>query len=343
MPRVSDSPTMKSMLRSRFRGAMLGLAVGDALGFPFEGSTHSFMAALGPDAMQAFEAHRSGYFPPGQFSDDTQMSIATVEAILAAKGFSGRGIAEAFLPLWRENRIIGRSPGCTEAIERLIERTTDWRTSGCEEGRAGNGAAKRAIPLGLWNYDEPQRLVEETVLAAEITHRDPRAVAGAVGVAAAVAYAITHREVILGDWIDAVSAGMSPIAPAFARHLQELPHLLSRGEAEAIRTIGRFGFDDPGLAPHDRVSPFVVPSVMTAFYWFLRHPDDWVATVAGCLRSGGDVDTIASIGGGISGAFNGEGAVPEPLRRGVVDRERILQIADRLHALKEGARARTGR
>jgi len=334
---------MKSMLRSRFRGALLGVAVGDALGFPFEGSTHSFMAALGPDAMQAFEAHRSGYFPPGQFSDDTQMSIATVEAILAAKGFSGRAIAEAFLPLWRENRIIGRSPGCTEAIERLIERTADWRTSGCEEGRAGNGAAKRAIPLGLWNYDEPERLVEETVLAAEITHRDPRAVAGAVGVAAAVAYAITHREVILGEWIDAVSTGMAPIAPAFARHLQELPHLLSRGEPEAIRTIGRFGFDDPGLAPPDRVSAFVVPSVMTAFYWFLRHPDDWRATVAGCLRSGGDVDTIASIGGGISGAFNGEGGIPEPLRREVVDRDRIIQLADRLHAAKEGARARSGR
>ncbi len=293
--------------------------------------------------MTAFEAHRSGYFPPGQFSDDTQMTLATVEALLAAKGFSGPSLVESFLPLWRENRIIGRSPGCSEAIERLVDRTADWRTSGCEVGRAGNGAAKRVSPFGLWNYDEPERLLEETTLAAEITHRDPRAVAGAVGVAVAVAHGLTRREIILGEWIDDVSGAMAPIAPAFARHVESLPALLSRSESESVRVIASLGFDDAGLAPHDRVSPFVIPSVMTAFYWFLRYPDDWVETVGGCLRSGGDVDTIAAIGGGISGAFNGVTSIPKSLREQVVDRDRILQLADRLHALKEGQRSQASR
>ena len=340
---MSDAPSLKAMLRPKFRGALMGVAVGDALGFPFEGSTRSFMAALGPDALRAFEAHRSGYFPPGQFSDDTQLTLATVEALVAARGFDGAKIAASFLPLWRENRVIGRSPGCSEAIERLIDRTADWRTSGCEEGRAGNGAAKRAIPLGLWNYDEPERLVEETVLAAEITHRDRRAVAGAVAVAAAVAYSLTRREVILGEWIDAVSTAVAPVEPGFVRNLQELPRFLSIGEREAVTAIASLGSGAGSAAMTDGVTPFVVPSVMTAFYWFLRHPDDWSATVGGCLRSGGDVDTIASIGGGISGAFHGVDAIPKPLRSSLVDGEGIVALADRFHSLKEGSRPERGR
>ena len=335
---MSDPMTLKAMLRPKYRGALFGVAIGDALGFPFEGSSHSFMAALGPDALHAFEAHRSGYFPPGQFSDETQLTLATVESLLAARGFRGDALAESFLPLWRENRVIGRSPGCTEAIERLIQRTADWRTSGCEEGRAESGAAKRMVPLGLWNYDEPDRLVEDAILAAEITHRDRRAVAGAVAVAASVAYSLTRRDLILGEWIDAVAGACAPLSSEFARVLRDLPRFLSMGEKEAVVAIAQLSddFSDPtgggGAAP-------VVSTVVTAFFWFLRHPDDWRETVGGCLRSGGDVDTIASIGGGISGAFNGIDAIPEVLRQTVVDRDRIVDLADRLHMLKEGVRS----
>ncbi|MGA1489839.1 MAG: hypothetical protein ACO4B3_12650, partial [Planctomycetota bacterium] len=53
---VVRTPSLRAMLRPKFRGALLGAAVGDALGFPFEGSSRSFMAALGPDALRAFEA-----------------------------------------------------------------------------------------------------------------------------------------------------------------------------------------------------------------------------------------------------------------------------------------------
>lgn len=340
---MQDAPTLKALVRPRFRGTLLGVAVGNALGFPFEGSTHSFMAALGPDAMRAFEAHRSGYFPPGQFSDDTQLTLATCEAILGEERFDGKSIAESFLPLWRENRIIGRTPGVSEAVERLIAGKADWRTSGCEEGRAGNGAAKRITPIGLWNYDEPEKLADEAILTAQITHRDPRAVAGAVGVAAAIAYSLTHRSVILGEWLDHVGCAMRPIAPAFAALLERFPGLLSKSEESAVQEISTLGYDDPDLAPPDRVTPFVVPSVMTAFYWFLRHPDEWVRTVGGCLRSGGDVATIASIGGGLSGASNGVEAIPAPLREALVDRDRIVRTADRLHTAKEAQRAKRRR
>ena len=333
---MSDQPTLKAQLRTKFRGALVGVAVGDALGFPFEGSTHSFMAALGPDALHAFEAHRSGYFPPGQYSDNTQLTLASTESLVKKNGFDGAALAEEFLPLWRENSIIGRSPGCSEAIERLLERTADWRSSGCEEGRAGNGAAKRAIPFGLWNYDEPQRLVEETSAAAEITHRDRLAVAGAVGVAAAISYGLTHRDLILGEWLDTVGGAVAAVSGSFAKEIAELPRFLSIPEPEAVTQIAA-----RIPSPENRVAVRegdVLPSVLTAFYWFLRSPDDWSATVEGCLRSGGAVDTIASMGGGISGAFNGEDSIPDSLRGTLVDRDRILSLADRLYSAKEGQR-----
>ena len=90
---MADEPTLRSRLKSRFRGTVLGAAVGDALGFPFEGSSRSFVMAIGSDAITHYEKHRSGYFPEGQYSDDTQMSLATIESIVEAGGVDGAGIS----------------------------------------------------------------------------------------------------------------------------------------------------------------------------------------------------------------------------------------------------------
>ncbi|MFQ5654986.1 MAG: ADP-ribosylglycohydrolase family protein, partial [Planctomycetota bacterium] len=310
---MASDRSLKALLRPRFRGTILGGAIGDALGFPFEGTSRSFMVALGDDITDSFAKHRSGYFPQGQYSDDTQMTIATVEAILKAERVDGRAIADAFVPLWRENRIIGRGNACSEAIQRLIDGTADWRSSGAEEGRAGNGAAMRAAPIGLWDYDQPERLIVDGEIAASITHHDPSAIAGAAAVAAGVAYNLTHREVILGDLLDAVSGAAGRFDAELASHIRDLPRYLSLPGEKALEEISTLGLSGPYRETREGITPSVVPTVLIALYYFLRTPTQYVDAVRNCLLVGGDVDTTASVVGSLSGALNGIEGIPEHL------------------------------
>lgn len=331
-------PTLKSLLKSRFRGTLLGGAIGDALGFPFEGCSSSFMVALGDEAIERFARHRSGYFVAGQYSDDTQLTLATVEALLEKRGFDGAAIARQFIPLWQENRIVGRGRASTEAVERLIRGVADWQSSGAEEGRSGNGAAMRAAPFGLWDFDDPDRLIEHTTAASRITHNDATAIAGAIAIASAVAYNLTHRDVILGEFIDFVGAATRRVDRAFADHLNSLPRWLSLREDLAIGEISATGSAGPYRESHDGISPFVLPSVLIALYYFLRAPHDYGAAVRGCLFAGGDVDTTAAMAGSVSGALNGEGALPPKLVEALTNSAEIRALADRLLELKVGVR-----
>jgi ADP-ribosylglycohydrolase len=81
-------------LQSRFRGAILGSAVGDALGFPYQDYSRSFMRSLLGSLTAGFSRHHSGFYPLGQYTDDTQMALAVGEAIIEAGGVSGQSMAE---------------------------------------------------------------------------------------------------------------------------------------------------------------------------------------------------------------------------------------------------------
>ncbi|MEM7164600.1 MAG: ADP-ribosylglycohydrolase family protein [Planctomycetota bacterium] len=338
---TADEPSLRERLKPRFRGTLLGGAIGDALGFPFEGSSRFFVCALGDEAVQRFERHRSGYYAAGQYSDDTQMTLALANSIVEHGVVDGAKVAAAFVPLWRENRIVGRGGACSEAVQRLIDGSATWETSGAEEGRAGNGAAMRAAPLGLWNHDRPHELLHDVELTSRITHTDVRAVAGAAVVATSVSYNLTHHDVILGDFLDVVGQAAGHFSDGFAQSLQQLPRLLSLREEEAVAEIAKSGLDSAYRESSDGITPFVVPTVLIALYAFLRSPNDFEGALRCCLQAGGDVDTTASICGSISGALNGIDGLPPALVDGVVDGDQIVAVADAMYALKAAGRGRS--
>ncbi len=341
--RAGEELSLRTRLKPRFRGTLLGGAVADALGFPFEGSSRSFMRALGNDVAERFEKHRSGYFPAGQYSDDTQLAIATMEAILESGGVDGQTVANHYVPLWRENRVIGRGDSTTEAIMKLISGKATWENSGVPRGRAGNSAASRAPVVGLWDYDQPERLLEDVATVSRITHRDERALAGAAAVAAAVAYNVTHRELILGEFLDATAKAAAHFHADFGRWLRDFPRYLSMSEDAALDLFASLGLEqNAARGVRDGVSSFVVPTVLVALYFFLRSPTDYLRTVRNCLLVGGDVDTVSAVAGSISGAYNSVEVIPKSLLGSILNRETMLQLADRFHHSKEERRgART--
>jgi ADP-ribosylglycohydrolase len=334
---------------SRFTGCILGQAVGDALGFPVEGWPAEQTAAAVTPFPNHFTSHPCGLFPPGQYTDDTQMMRAILTSLLerCPEASEGRDrvdptdIAARFVPLWRDGEIVGRGGATTEAVLRLMAGVS-WRESGTPAPRAGNGSAMRTAPLGLWLYDDPAALAQAAADVSRITHADPRCLAGAVAISAAVAYAASHDVIEASPFIAFVASLARPYHTGFATLIEHLPHWLEMDEPAAVREIRLAGLL-PGQRPNwPGISPFVVPTVLVCLYAFLRTPADYCETVRFVIAQGGDVDTTGAIAGAISGAFNSIEAVPGSLARAVTDRGRhgydeLRALAESLWALKHPA------
>ncbi len=322
----------------QFTGCILGQAVGDALGFPVEGRPPSQTAAAVTPFPERFIPHPSGLFPPGQYTDDSQMMRAILTSLVEQGQVDPADIAARFVPLWRDGEIVGRGGATTEAVRRLM-RGVPWHESGTPAPRAGNGSAMRTAPLGLWLYDDPPALAEAAADVSRITHADPRCLAGAVAISAAVAYAIAHDAIKRDPFIGFIAALARPYHAEFASLIERLPHWLAMDERDAVSEIRRAGLA-PGRRPNwPGISPFVVPTVLICLYAFLRTPDSYPEAVGFVIAQGGDVDTTGAITGAISGAFNGTEAAPDSLAHAVTDRghhgyEELRALAEQLHTLK---------
>jgi ADP-ribosylglycohydrolase len=319
-------------LRDRFRATLLGCAIGDALGFPFEGAPPEAIARV-PAVAEDFVARPRGRFQKGQYTDDTQMTLALAEAIIAEGKIDGRAIAQRFVLLWREGIILGAGRACTESVERLMA-GVPWMSAGAPIGQAGNGAAMRASPVGLFDYDDLPRIARDAEIQAVITHKDRRAQAGSAAIAAAVALNLSSEPLVKDIFCRRVGLVVAALDQGLASEIERLEQIARFEPASAVRVIARAGLPPLQQSDWPGISPFVVPSVLMALYAFLREPDDFRACMSLALRAGGDADSVAAMAGAIAGARLGCRGLPARLRRGVLDAQRLIAVADKLFDLK---------
>jgi ADP-ribosyl-[dinitrogen reductase] hydrolase len=313
-------------LRDRFVGCLLGCAVGDALGAPYEGlwgrgipDEDTLLAGFG-----AFEG-----YPPGQYTDDTQLTVATVRAVVEEGEVSPAAIARKIAALFARSEVVGPGGACLAAAHAFL-RTGDWESCGADPGQAGNGTAMRTAALGLAFLDAPDQLPAAVADVSRITHRDARSVAGGVAVAKAAQLFAADPGIEPAAFCAGVAGAMAAYSPAFAGCVGRLPSLLDEPPAAALPAIAWAGMPSPEFdAPI--ITPFVVPTVLAALWCLLRHPDSWPAAVASVIRLGGDVDTLGAIVGALAGVRLGAGAIPEHLRRGVLHSRKLETLALRYH------------
>jgi ADP-ribosyl-[dinitrogen reductase] hydrolase len=325
---------MTVSLEDRFAGCLLGCAVGDALGAPFEGLWSSAI----PDEAELLRefAEYEGY-PRGQYTDDTQLTIATVEAIVEAGALVPEGIARAIARLWKHDSVIGPGGACTRAALNFLQ-TGDWKTCGAPVGQAGNGTAMRTAALGIFFVSDPASLPESAATISRITHQDPRSVAGGIAIAKAAQLLANATGLEKDRFCEEIAAAMKPFEPAFADLVRDLPRRVSEEPEVALEKIAWAGMT---RAEFERpiITPFVVPTVLAALWTVLRFPDSWDRGVASAIKLGGDVDTLGAIVGSLLGVRLGLGAIPRHLATTVVDSDALRVLAGRYHALIAHARA----
>jgi poly(ADP-ribose) glycohydrolase ARH3 len=301
-------------LLDRFRGCILGQAVGDALGAPFETMPASAIY------YQFGFARKIVAHPPVdklEYTDDTQMMIGVAETLVAQGRIDQEHLMSAFVANFDAARAYG--PGTHQIIE-VASTGGDWRTLAetiFPGGSLGNGAAMRVAPVGLLFHHDLDQLDEQAVLSAVPTHTHPVGIDAARLLATAIAYVI--RE------------------PAFdpASFFAELQRRAATEEfADAIaRAAGLISSGDIGLLG---TSLEANRSVTTALACFASYPDSYSDAVGRAIGLGGDTDTISAIVGALSGARLGAQSVPAHLIAMLEDelkgRSYLDDLAQRLHA-----------
>jgi ADP-ribosylglycohydrolase len=283
--------------KNRVLGCLLGGALGDAWGSPYEG-------VAGPVVFEAPSRM--------ELSDDTQLTLATCESIIELGGVYPGNLASHFLRWFLAGRVRGVGSSTLKAMRDLAV-GTHWALAGARgEYAAGNGAAMRIAPLAfLLNPTCPQ---DRTTIrdVCRITHHSDEAYIGALAVTLAI------RSVLSGMWSGdrsflAATVDSLPDSAVRDRIEELLP--LKLPASEVARSFGATGH--------------VVDTVPLALYCAQSIAFEPLPTVlARTISAGGDTDTIASIAGQLAGTVVGSIGVPHDLLAEVSGVDELSAIAE---------------
>ncbi len=299
--------------RDKFRGALIGVAVGDGLGAHFEGHH-------GPVPRQEI-AKIERDSATLRHTDDTAMTIALAESLLHVGGLDQDHLAAVFARHWEREPTRGYGAGTAYLLARVAA-GEHWKhvseTQFGGQGSYGNGAAMRVAPAALHAGGNPARSAELARGSAQVTHTHPLGIDAAAVQAAAVATALTQPAAKPVDPIGFLSAiWASAKEPVLVEQLERVGTFIDRGTAEEIATdIGT------GIEAHQ-----AVPAAICAF---LRHHDLFGETIRFAISLGGDTDTIAAMAGAIAGACLGERAIPTSWVERTEAATLLRELADRL-------------
>ena len=275
---------------------ILGGAVGDGWGRPYEGSpTRAFPLPL-----------------ELVVTDDTQLTLATCEAIIESGRVDPASIALRFLVWFREGRLTGLGSSTTKALRDLAA-GAHWALAGAKGDRAaGNGSAMRIAPLAFMLDPEDERSRQLLRDVSRITHHHDEAYSGALAVVTAVRLASTSGY-------------------QMARLLEDVSAVLPDSQVrDRVVKYATFGDD---VQPADigetwGSSGFVadsVPLALLAARAIARR--NFAQVVGSAISAGGDTDTIGSIAGQIAGAAVGIAGLSDDLLDRLRDRAEIASVA----------------
>ncbi len=315
--------------RDRFRGALLGSAVGEALGAVTQGLTPRDVQELFGESVTLPGVSLARW--PGAAPDSL---LAVARAFLPDGVLDPEKLADAIARAGRRDD----PPGLSGFARNLLERGLPWHEAG--ENAPESMPAVLVLPLALLRAGSFRRLKLEAGILASVTHAHPTAIAGAIAQACAVAR-ILHS---LASSLDVISfsralspvvAGIEPdrgtrprigkSATTVGRKLgAELPALLLRRASvqEMQDTLGN------GTAAHEGI-PF-------ALGCFLRSPGEFEEAVLPAVRHGGDARAVAAMAGALSGAYLGESGIPERFLACLPGRRELGEAAEGLLALAVG-------
>jgi ADP-ribosylglycohydrolase len=304
----------------RYRGSLLGLAVGDAVGTTLEfkppGSFTPIedMVGGGPFQLQ-----------PGQWTDDTSMALCLAESLIEQQGFNPVHQLQKYLQWYREG-YLSSTGRCFDigntTIDglRQFEKTQEPYCGSTDPRSAGNGSIMRLAPVPLFYAKRPLEAIAKSAESSRTTHQATVAVEACRYLGALIVGAVNgvSREELLSE-------RYSPVPGYWEKNplVEEIDEI----------ALGSFKHRQP---PEIQGSGYVVKSLEAALWGFYNSH----SFREGCLLAvnlGDDADTTGAVYGQLAGAFYGESGIPQSWRSQLAYRQLIESMADQLFTLAQSS------
>ena len=307
--------------RSRYRGALLGLAAGDALGTTVEftrpGEFESLTDIVGGGPFR---------LKPGEWTDDTSMALCLAESLIARSGFDPVHQLETYVRWYREGHWSVKGwcfdIGTTTARSlNRFEQTGDPYCGPTDPDIAGNGSLMRLAPVPLAFARRPAEAIARSGESSRTTHGAPVCVDACRyfgGLIVAALDGLPKDELLANEF-----------EPAVAAWLRE-----PLDEKIAAIAAGSFKTKEP---PAIRGSGYVVHCLEAAL-WAFHKTDTFRDGALLAVNLGEDADTTGAVFGQIAGTYYGEAGIPASWRSMLAMREQVEELADQLHELAERQR-----
>lgn len=309
-------------LQARYRGALLGLAAGDAVGTTLEFKPPGSFAPItdmiggGPFGLK-----------PGEWTDDTSMALCLADSLIQCRGFSPSHQLYRYSQ-WKNKGLYSVKGFCFDiggTTSRAIRRFDDGLRRGerldelqycgsVDPNTAGNGSLMRLAPVVLAYAHDTEKAIDFAGKSSMTTHAAPECVAACRFFAGLILKALrgNPKEVILnsnGNFVDTPAVAKI----ALGSYKRKMPvSFVPRPKSECIRGTG-----------------FVL-DCLEASLWSFYTTSNFRDAVLAAANLGDDADTTAAVTGQLAGAYYGEDGIPAEWREKLAWRYKFEEFADSL-------------
>ncbi|NET49183.1 MAG: ADP-ribosylglycohydrolase family protein [Merismopedia sp. SIO2A8] len=292
----------------RFRGCLLGLAAGDAVGTTVEFYDRgSFPPVTDMVGGGPFELE------PGQWTDDTSMALCLSTSLLHSNGFDAVDQMNRYCD-WRDRGYLSSTGTCFDIGNTTNAALTQFKRSGnpfsgsTSPRTAGNGCIMRLAPVPMFFFPDRDRILQFSGESSRTTHGTAECID-----ASRLFGDILYRA-LAGESKDGILQGSDP-------------------DGAASRSIKAIATGDYRQKTREEIrgSGYVVESLEAAL-WCFWTTDTFESAILTATNLGDDADTTAAVCGQVAGAYYGDGGIPAGWLETLAMREEIQTLADQLYA-----------
>ena len=300
--------------QDRFRGCLVGLAAGDALGTTLEFKS--------PGTFEPIDDMVGGgpfNLRPGQWTDDTSMALCLATSLIERDGFNATDQMERYDRWWREGYLssTGRCFDIGNTVSMALTRfmgNGDPYAGSTDPESAANGSLMRLAPVPMYFAGDAEEAIRRAADSSRTTHQAPRPVDACRYYAGLLVGALqgVDKETLL-------SPQYCPVEGLWEREPL----------TEEIANIADGSFKDRN--PPDIKGTGYVVDALEAALWAFHRSRDFREGALLAVNLGDDADTTGAIYGQIAGAYYGVESIPAGWRGRVTMAAEIASLADSLH------------
>lgn len=315
---------------SKVRAMILGLAIGDAMGVPVEFESRE---KLKEKPVTKFEGYGTHNQPAGTWSDDTSMTLATMDAMNFFDEEIDYGKAmDNFISWLKQGKFTATGETfdigitCQRALANYEKNGQPLGCGPTDECSCGNGALMRISPMIFWlkvkygdlhqSMKENQKPIDEIKKITELTHGHPRCTV------ANVIYLEIANRILDGESLESAIGKGLEMATHWCLQDGEL-----RKEVKAFTGMGPLHLAN--MKEEEVASGGYCVDTLRASLWCLVHTDNYEDAILKAVNLGNDTDTTAAVTGALAGLYYGlytERGISEELTRSLQNKELILSV-----------------